>query len=95
MVLSVNKALEEISAIERIVKPYEYQVYEAKRVLNDLAALREHLNEMSQESIRTALEILSKIESQAALYRGYGPVEAALKHGKRLEEELKKILETL
>jgi chaperonin cofactor prefoldin len=93
--MSVEKALEEISAIENIVKPYKYQVYEAKKVLEHLDTLRNYLNEKTPESIRAALELLSKIESKAAIYRGYGPAEAALRHGKILQEELKKILETL
>lgn len=92
--MSVNRALEEISAIERIIRPYEYQAYEARKVLDDLAALREALNKLNKEAIRASLEEISKIEAQAAPYRGFGPVEEALQHAQKLREELKKILES-
>jgi len=91
--LSVNKALEEISAIERLIKPYEYQAYEAGRVLNYLAALRDALGKMDKEGIKSALEKISTIEAEAAPYRGYEPVEEALQHARRLREELQKLLE--
>ncbi len=91
--MSVEKALEEISAIEDFIRPYEYQSYEATRVLNDLAALRNALNKMDKEGIRSAIEKLSTLEAQAAPYRGFGPVDEALKHAQKLKEELKKLLE--
>ena len=90
--MSVNKALEEIS-IENLVRPYKYQVYEAGKVLDELAALRESLSKMDKESIQDAIEKISNLEAQAAPYRGYGPVEEALQHAKILKEELKKLLE--
>ena len=92
--MSVNKALEEISAIERLIRPYEYQSYEAKRVLNDLAKLREALNKMDKEDIRSALEKISTLETYAEPYRYFGPVEEALRHAQRLREELKRLLES-
>jgi len=91
--LSVDKALEEISAIERLVKPYEYQVYEARKVLDDLADLRDALSKMDKKGIEDAVERISTLEAQAAPYRGYGAVEEALQHAKKLKEELKKFLE--
>jgi len=91
--LSINNALEEISAIERLIKPYEYQAYEAKKVLSDLAALREAITKMDKESIKNAIEKISALEYEAAPYRGFGPVEEALQHARRLKEELKKLLE--
>ena len=90
--LSVNKALEEISAIERLIRPYEYQAYEARKALNDLAALRDALSKMDKESIRSAAEKISTLEAEAAPYRGFGPVEEALRHARRLREELEKLL---
>jgi len=90
--LSVDKALEEISAIERLIKPYEYEAYEARKVLNDLATLREALTTMNKERIKTIAERMSKIEEQAAPYRGFGPVEEALRHAQKLREELSKLL---
>jgi len=91
--LSVNKALEEISAIERLIQPYEYQAYEVRRVLNDLDALRNALSKMDKEQIKSAVEKISTLETEAAPYRGFGPVEEALQHAQRLREELKKLLE--
>jgi len=91
--LSVNKALEEISAIERLIRPYEYQAYEAKRALNDLAALRDALSKMDKKKIKSAAEKISTLETEAAPYRGFGPVEEALQHARRLREELEKLLE--
>ena len=91
--MSVNKALEEISAIERLIQPYEYQAYEVRRVLNDLDALRNALSKMDKEQIKSAVEKISTLETEAAPYRGFGPVEEALQHAQRLREELKKLLE--
>ncbi|HIE18446.1 TPA: hypothetical protein EYP75_01835 [Candidatus Bathyarchaeota archaeon] len=91
--MGVNKALEEISSIERLVKPYEYQVYEVRKVLDDLAALRESLSKMDKRGIENAIERISNLESQAEPYRGYEPVEKVLQHTQRLKEELKKLLE--
>jgi len=51
--MSLNKALEEISSIERIIKPYKYQVYEAEKALNSLADLREALSKMDKKLSRT------------------------------------------
>ena len=90
--LSVDKALEEISAIERLIEPYRYEAYEAKRILNDLAALRDALGKMDKESIKSFTEKISTIEAEAAPYRGFGPVEEALEHARKLREELKKLL---
>jgi len=92
--LSVNRALEEISAIERLIRPYEYEAYEARRALNDLAALREALSRMDKESIRRAAEKILTLEAEAAPYRSFSFVEEALKHARRLREELKKLLES-
>jgi len=91
--MSVDKALEEISIIENFIKPYEYQAYEAREALNDLAALRDALSKMDKKGIENAVEKISKIEAKAAPYRGFGPVEEALQHLQRLKEELKGLLE--
>jgi len=91
--MSVDKALEEISAIERVIKPYEYQSYEARRALNDLAALRDAIGKMDKKGIESAVKKISRLEAEAAPYRGFGPVEVALQHARRLREELKKLLE--
>jgi len=92
--LSVNKALEEISAIERLIRPYEYEAYEARNTLNDLASLREALSRMNKESIRSAVERILTLEAYATPYRDFGPVEEALQHARRLREELKKLLKS-
>jgi len=91
--MSINKALKEISSIEKLVKPYEYQVYEARKVLDDLAALRDVLCKRDKKSIVEAVKKISNLEAQAAPYRGYEPVEKALQHAQKLREELKKLLE--
>ena len=90
--MRLNKALEEISSIERIIKPYKYQVYEAEKALNSLADLREALSKMDKKTIENAIEKISELESQAEPYRGYEPVERALIHARRLREELRKLL---
>mgnify|MGYP005642581631 CR=1 FL=1 len=92
--LSVDIALEEISRIESLIKPYEYQVYEARETLRFLSDLRESLNRMDKEKLADALKNLRNIESRAMPYRGFDIVERALQHAKKLEEELKKILES-
>ena len=91
--MSVNKALEEISVIENIIKPYEYQAYEARRVLNDLNALRDALSRMDKENIRSAVDKILELEAEATPYRSFRPIEEALQHARRLREELKKLLE--
>ncbi|RLI06156.1 hypothetical protein DRO22_01840 [Candidatus Bathyarchaeota archaeon] len=91
--MSVEEALREISIIEDLVKPYEYQVYEARKVLDELAALRETLSKMDKKELEDAVKRISNLESQAAPYRGYEPVEEILQHAQRLREELKKLLE--
>ena len=92
--LSVDIALEEISRIESLIKPYEYQAYEARETLRFLSDLRESLNRMDKEKLADALKNLRNIESRAMPYRGFDIVERALQHAKKLEEELKKILES-
>ncbi|MBS7607187.1 hypothetical protein KEJ14_05055 [Candidatus Bathyarchaeota archaeon] len=90
--MSVNTALREIEAIERLIGPYEFFSYEAKMVLTTLRNLREALNKMDRERIKQILNEMSNIEVAAAPYRGYGFVEEALEHAKKLSGELKKIL---
>ena len=70
--MSINNALEEISAIERLIKPYEYQAYEAKKVLSDLAALRKAITKMDKESIKNAIEKMSALEYEARAKRKRG-----------------------
>lgn len=91
--MSVEEALREISIIEDLVKPYEYQVYEARKVLDELAALRETLSKMDKKELEDAVKRISNLEYLAVPYRGYEPVEEILRHAQRLREELKKLLE--
>ncbi len=91
--MSVVNALQEIEAIEGLIAPYAYYSYEAERVLGILRDLKEALNIMDRDKIREIIEGLSNIESMAAPYRGYGFVEEALEHSKKLLNELRKIVE--
>lgn len=90
--MSVNVALREIEAIEGLIGPYEFFSYEAKMVLTTLRKLRDALNNMDKERIKQILNEMSNIEAAAAPYRGYGFVEEALEHARKLSNELKKIL---
>ncbi|MEM2341795.1 MAG: hypothetical protein QXX94_05185 [Candidatus Bathyarchaeia archaeon] len=90
--MSVSNALREIEAIERLIKPYEFFSYDAKRVLMSLKDLRDALNIMDKEKIKHKINEMSNIEVAAAPYRGYGFIEEALEHAKRLLDELKKIV---
>ena len=91
--LSVDIALEEISRIEELIRPYQYQAYEVEEALKILSDLRESLNRMDKEKIADVLKKLSDIESRAAPYRSFGIVGRTLQHVKKLKEELEKILE--
>jgi hypothetical protein len=82
--VSVDEAMHEIEAIESLISPYAYYSYDAERLLTTLRELRGALNAMDKERIRRVVEGLSDIESVAAPYRGYGFVEEALEHSKRL-----------
>ena len=90
--VGVGRALEEIDAIERLIRPYQYESYDARRVLDELSALREALSSMDVESIRGFIEKISRLEAQAEYYRGYSVVEEALKHARRLREELERLV---
>ena len=90
--VGAERALEEINAIETLIKPYRYESYDARRVLDELSALREALSSMDVESIRGFIEKILRLEAQAEYYRGYPVVEEALKHARRLREELKKLV---
>jgi len=76
--LSINNALEEISAIERLIKPYEYQAYEAKKMLSDLTALRKAITKMDKESIKNAIEKMSALEYEARALSGRGALYSPL-----------------
>jgi hypothetical protein len=89
--MSVNKALQEIESIEYLIGPYEFLSYDAKRILMSLRDLKDALKNMDKERIRQKINEMSNIEAAAAPYRGYGFVEEALEHARRLSEELKKI----
>ncbi|MBS7653690.1 hypothetical protein KEJ43_01260 [Candidatus Bathyarchaeota archaeon] len=90
--MSVNNALREIETIEGLIGPYEYFSYDAKMFLNALRELREAINVMDKAKIKHRLGDLSRVEEAAAPYRGYGFVEEAIQHSKKLLEELKKIV---
>jgi plasmid replication initiation protein len=90
--MSVNKALQEIEAIENLIGPYEYESHDAKQVLMGLRDLRKALETMDKEKIRQKINEIMSIEAAAAPYRGYGFVEEALEHAGRLLEELRKIV---
>ena len=82
----IAKALEDITAIERIIKPYEYEVPEASNCLKDLRAIKELLKNPTRDSIAQALEKLKTIEIQINYYRGYDAAEEALIHINRLKD---------
>lgn len=90
--MSVNDAMREIQAIERLIQPYEYFSYEAKKGLSILRNLKNALERMDKEEIRKIINEMSNIEELAAPYRRYRFVEEALTHVKRLLEELRKIV---
>jgi hypothetical protein len=91
--VSVDEAMREIKAIENLISPYAYYSYDAERLLAALGELKGALNAMDKERIRRVMEGLSDIESVAAPYRGYGFVEEALEHSKRLLGILRKMVE--
>jgi len=91
--LGVNEALREIDAIENLLGPYEFFSHDAKKFLNVLRELKKVLGEMDKDRIRQIAKEMENIEEAAAPYRGYGFVEEALKHAKKLLSELKNILE--
>ena len=80
------KALEEINAIEQIIKPYEYEVPEASYCLKDLAATKELLKSPTRVNIAQALEKLKAVENRVNYYRGYAPADVALRHINRLKD---------
>ena len=90
--MSVDKALQEIEAIEKLIGPYEFFSYDAKRVLNILKELKESLSGIDKNRIKQIMEEMLDIEEAAAPYRGYGFVEEALEHAKKLLDELKNIV---
>lgn len=90
--MSVDVALREIDAIERLLGPYEFFSYDAKRFLEVLRKLKKALNEMDKGEIRRIAESMANVEEAAAPYRGYEFVEEALEHAKKLLSELKGIL---
>jgi len=85
----VNKALEEIAAVEKILKPYEYQVIEARESLKDLAAIRELVNNPTRQNLVQSVEKLKTVENRVNRYKGYGPAEEALHHIATLKEMAK------
>lgn len=85
----LEKALEEITDIERIIKPYEYEVPEASSSLKDLATIKDFLKNPTRDSIAQALEKLKTVENRVNLYRGYEPAEDALHHINRLKDMAK------
>ncbi|MEM2027121.1 MAG: hypothetical protein QXJ13_06845 [Candidatus Bathyarchaeia archaeon] len=90
--MSVNEAMREIQAIESLIGPYEYFSYEARRVLTALRDLKSALERMDKESIRRMISEISNLDELAAPYRGYGFVEEALMHAKKLLSELRRIV---
>jgi hypothetical protein len=90
--MSVEGAMREIRAIEGLIEPYEYEAYEARRVLTALRDLKEALGKMDKERIKRVINEISGLEGLAAPYRGYGFVEEALLHARNLLNELKKIV---
>ena len=87
----VQQIIDEIEAIERIIKPYEFYTTEVSRALNALAKLRERLKDPENVDLSQVLEWIRKSESNVAYYRGYGPAEEAIRH---LEEIKRIIMET-
>jgi len=74
----IAKALEYITAIEQIIKPYEYEVPEASHCLKDLRAIKELLKNPTWDNIAQAVEKLKTIETRINYYRGYEAAEEAL-----------------
>lgn len=90
--MSVDEAMREIKAIERLIGPYEHFSYEAKKVLAALRDLKNALESMDEKSIKRIIREMSNIDELAAPYRGYDFVEETLVHAKKLLDELRKIV---
>jgi len=89
---SVDKALQEISTIESLIKPFESYTPEVKRVLDDLAALRSTMEKMDKVGIKQAIENISRLETEVAPYRGIDVVDEALQHARKLKGLLEELL---
>ena len=86
--LSVDTALEEISRIESLIKPYEYQVYEARETLRFLSDLRESLNRMDREKLADALKNLRR-----ALAKDKHSLEELLAELKKIRKQAEELLD--
>ena len=73
----VEKALENIVAIERIIVPIRSY---GDAVLKDLAAIKELLKNPTRENLLQALEKLKAVENIINQYGGYEPAEKAIQH---------------
>jgi len=85
----IRKALEEITAIEQVIKPYEYYTADVSDSLRDLAAIKELLNNPTKANLAQAMEKLKAVENRIYRYRGYEPAEEALRHINTLKEMAK------
>jgi hypothetical protein len=85
---SVDEALQEISAIERLIKPFESYTPDVKRVLDDLATLRSTIEKMDKVGIKQAVERISSLETEVTPYRGIDVVDEALQHAQKLRSLL-------
>lgn len=85
----VEKALENIVAIERIVEPYGYYP-DGDAILKDLAAIKELLKNPTRGNLLQALEKLKAVENVINQYGGYEPAEKAIEHINILKEMAKR-----
>jgi len=76
----IQKVLDEIEIIERIIKPYEFYTMDASRGLRLLATIKENLREPEKIDVDWILEKLKEGESLADQYRGYEPAEESRRH---------------
>lgn len=85
----IEKALENIVAIERIVEPYGYYP-DGDAILKDLAAIKELLKNPTRGNLLQALEKLKAVENIINQYGGYEPSEKAIEHINILKEMAKR-----
>jgi len=84
----IQKILEEIEIIERIIRPYEFYTPDVSWGLGFLATIKDDLRDPEIADLKWVLERFREAENVADLYRGYEPADEAMRH----IAEIKKIV---
>ena len=81
----VGRILQEVDAIERIIRPYEIYSTEVSTALNDIAKLRERLKNPEKVDLIQVLQWFKEGERRLDYYRGQQLAEEVINHIEKIK----------